>query len=64
MVYKDYLYIMPSSVGNVENATFGVTMADGKPLPDWLKLTRQGAHHRAPAGRVAIHRLAHPSQFV
>lgn len=55
MVYKDYLYIMPSSAGNVENATFGVTMADGKPLPGWLKLTRQGlVIGRPPAGLQSI----------
>ena len=42
MVYKDYLYIMPSSSGGVENATFGVTLGDGKPLPGWLRMTRQG----------------------
>ncbi len=51
----NYLYIMPSSAGNVENATFGVTMADGKPLPDWLKLTRQGlVIGRPPAGLQSI----------
>ncbi|WJH42182.1 Ig-like domain-containing protein [Aliirhizobium terrae] len=42
MVYNDYLYIMPSSQGGVEEASFGVTLADGSPLPDWLKPTRQG----------------------
>ncbi|WP_246091879.1 cadherin-like domain-containing protein [Aliirhizobium smilacinae] len=51
MVYKDYLYIMPSSDGDVENASFGVTLADGRPLPDWLKPTRQGlVIGRPPAG--------------
>lgn len=42
MIYKDYLYIMPSSSGGVEDATFGVTLGDGKPLPGWLRMTRQG----------------------
>ncbi|GGG05039.1 hypothetical protein GCM10010924_37030 [Rhizobium wenxiniae] len=51
MVYNDYLYIMPSSQGEVENASFGVTLADGRPLPDWLKPTRQGlVIGRPPAG--------------
>jgi hypothetical protein len=51
MVYKDYLYIMPSSDGDVENATFGITLSDGRPLPDWLKPTRQGlVIGRPPAG--------------
>ncbi|MBD9387908.1 tandem-95 repeat protein [Agrobacterium sp. AGB01] len=55
MFYKDYLYIMPSSAGNVENANFGVTLADGKPLPDWLKPTRQGlVIGRPPAGLPSI----------
>lgn len=55
IVYKDYLYIMPSSAGTVENAAFGITLADGTPLPDWLKPTRQGlVIGRPPAGLAFI----------
>ncbi len=51
MVAMNYLYIMPSSEGGVEDAAFGITLADGKPLPDWLKPTRQGlVIGRPPAG--------------
>ncbi len=62
MVYNDYLYIMPSSQGEVENAAFGVTLADGRPLPDWLKPTRQGlVIGRPPAGLEFIDLRVHGS---
>ncbi len=62
MVYNDYLYIMPSSDGGVENASFGVTLADGSPLPVWLKPTRQGlVVGRPPAGLPFIDLRIHGS---
>ncbi len=41
MIYAGQLYIMPSP-GYGGDASFTVTLADGSPLPDWLRATRQG----------------------
>lgn len=62
LVEMNYLYIIPSSQGEVENAAFGVTLADGRPLPDWLKPTRQGlVIGRPPAGLEFIDLRIHGS---
>jgi VCBS repeat-containing protein len=52
---EDYLYIMPTSTGDVEDANFSVTMADGRALPDWMTLTHGGMIiGRPPVGTVSI----------
>lgn len=53
--HKDYLYIMPKSSGDVEDATFSVTLADGRALPDWMTTTHGGMIiGRPPVGTVSI----------
>lgn len=60
--YKDYLYIMPSSAGGLESASFGVTLADGKALPNWLQPTAQGlVIGRPPADQQFIDLRVHGS---
>jgi len=52
---EDYLHIMPTSTGDVEDANFSVTMADGRALPDWMTLTHGGMIiGRPPVGTVSI----------
>jgi hypothetical protein len=46
---------MPVSSGEVENATFSVTLADGRALPDWMTTTQGGMIiGRPPVGTVSI----------